>query len=400
MSGRRIAQALVALGLIGFAVLMVRNTRWEYLTVRTPPEGEALTNPYYSLEHFLSAVGVQTREIHTLRDLPPHAALYVSNLRVDFAHIELQSLESWVESGGRLVIPGYMLSVTPALQRWSAITPVHRERSAAERRRPGAPPMLFPRLNQNECSDWSAQARGSASTESLCIGVFPMLDGYASHRAPLWSLTAEDHGLQLLRIAIDQGELTVIGPTEIATNQSLIQHDHARAWLEATGLKRGDTLLLLSAARAEALPLLIWRLAAPAIVLILIALLALIVRHWPRFGPAEPDPVPVRRSLAEQIHASARFAWRTHRLKALRAAVRRALDERARRLIVGYAKLEPRAQARALARLTGLDPGALQAALTVDAGGARGTQLGALALLESARRALHPSLHHGLRSTE
>jgi len=376
----RIISLLVVLAVVALGVWTAYNSHWEYVPVRSPPRGEALTNRYYSLEHLLRDLGIQTREVRSLRDLPPDAALYVRDFQMDFAHRDLRSVEAWVEAGGRLIIPGLVLSLTPPLQQWSAVSPVVRERRTLQK----STLLLAP---PPECSLWSVQTR-EASSESLCIGMTVAGAGYASHRIPLWSMSSEGHGMQVLRVAIDSGELTVIGPMAMLENEQLIQHDHARAFMAASGLKRGDTLLILGNPGSEPLLALLWRLAAPAVVVLGLAILALIVRHWPRFGPAEPAPTPIRRSLAEQIHAAGRFAWRTHRLAALRAAVGQALTERASRVIAGYATLNPSAQAEAIARLTGIDARTLSAALTVAAGSARRTQLGAIALLETARRAL------------
>jgi len=120
------------------------------------------------------------------------------------------------------------------------------------------------------------------------------------------------------------------------------------------------------------------------------AILLFIARHLRRFGPLAPAPSAVRRSLGEQIRANAAFAWRTRRLSALRAAVARALDETARRRIVSYGSWPQRRRAAALAELTGVDLGSLNAAMTGDAGGGEGggaqVQRAAIALIEKTRR--------------
>jgi hypothetical protein len=393
MSGTRIVQVLAAVALIGIAVLIMKTSHWETVTVRSPPQGEALTNRYYALEHLLAALGVHTREIHTLGELPPGSVLYVEALQFDFTHLDVRALESWVEGGGRLIVPSYVLWSEKPLRHWSAIDLVQREPSGAPRaaRRVSVDPAVATVL-AGGCMNWSARTRGQPTPDTLCMGMLPTGQHLSSHRTPLWSI-ASGNEIQMLRIAVDQGELAVIGTPAIIHNQALIKHDHARAWLGATGLRRGDTLLLLSPVRAETLPMLIWRLAAPAVVFLLLAVLALIVRHWPRFGPPEPDPVPARRSLAEQIHANGRFAWRTRRLDALRAAVSSSLEDLASGMSVGYRRLDRLAQAQQLARLTGLDTLALHGALTVAAGAPRRSQLHALAVLESARRALDRNLH-------
>lgn len=387
MNRRHLTPVLVISALIGLGVLIAYNTEWQDVPVRTPPKGEALTNRTYALEHLLNALGVRTRHIPSLDALSRDAVLFVDDLSADFAHVRVRSVEEWVEAGGRLVIPGYLLASNVELQQWSAVTPVGRAHRTFMRNveMNGEP------LPWGQCRPWEVHVRGREAATTLCMGTPAVVDGYASHRTPLWSLSVDPYGTQILRIVMDRGELTVIGPSAFLSNQMLIEHDHARALIEAAGLKRTDTVLILTPAKAEPLLALLWRWVAPALVFLMLAALALIVRHWPRFGPAEPDPAPQRRSLAEQIAAHARFAWRTHRLGPLRNAVRGSLIERASRTISGFASLSPQAQAQALARLTGLEPQALHAALTVQATGDRHTQLAALGLLERARRALGSS---------
>jgi hypothetical protein len=131
-----------------------------------------------------------------------------------------------------------------------------------------------------------------------------------------------------------------------------------------------------------------WRLAAPAIMFLAAALALLILRHLPRFGPPMPPADTVRRSVAEQIRAHARFAWRTRRLASLRAAIRRALDDAARKQIAGYALMDSRRQAEALAAGTGIDANMIGAALASDPSCGLGEHRAAITLLEACRRIL------------
>jgi hypothetical protein len=216
--------------------------------------------------------------------------------------------------------------------------------------------------------------------------------GLTSGRVPAWSLS-DSNGIQVLRVPIGRGELTVVGPF-ILSNWSLPKRDHAQIFVAAAGLKHGDRLEILSRTRAAALPVLLWRLAAPAIVFLSVALGLTIVRHLPRFGPPIPVAPPIRRSLAEQIRANARFAWRTQKLTSLRAAIRRALDEAAQGQIVGYARMGPSQRAEALAASTGIDAATISAALVSDSAGSVNEHRAAIMLLEACRRILTLSDPH------
>jgi hypothetical protein len=408
MNRRALLVGLLVIGLLAAGVVLWRKTEWDTFTYRTAPRGEALTNRYYTLEHLLRAIGVRVREVKTLRELPPDALLYIQDFRLDFAHRDLRSVENWVERGGRLIMAGSVLDSSPNIARWSGIDVVRAKpattaappaTTAAPPATTAAPPVagnaaprpmrgvpFLPGLVQ--CSPRMVNRQGVPAQVSLCLES-PFTQNYRSRRPPRWWLTSQNGEIEMLRVGLGRGEVTLIGPAYwLLANQELLMHDHARAFVEATGIRKGDLLLILNPTRAEALPALLWRLIAPALVFFGIALLALIVRHWPRFGPGVPEVLPVRRSLAEQIRASARLAWRTRRLEALRHAVGSALTERAHRRIVGYACADPGAQARALALQCGLDAGALQSALTLDPGADRVAQRESLMLLEAAYRAL------------
>jgi uncharacterized membrane protein len=195
-------------------------------------------------------------------------------------------------------------------------------------------------------------------------------------------------GMQVLRVHMGGGEFTVFGPRWILNNRTLPNGDHAEILIASLGLQRGDTLLILSPTRAEPLLALLWRLAAPAIVFLAAAMILMILRYLPRFGPPLPAPAPIRRSLTEQIRANARFAWRTRKLGSLRSAVRRSLDEAAQRQITRYGTLNIRQRADSLAASTGIDSAAISAALTTDAGTKLSEHRAAMTLLELCRRIL------------
>ena len=93
-----------------------------------------------------------------------------------------------------------------------------------------------------------------------------------------------------------------------------------------------------------------------------------------------------RRSLADQIRGSGRFALRHGGGLALHAACVRALDEAARRRISRYALLTRDERSAALARATGFDRDSLAAAIHDPRRRTAGELHRTIALLEAARR--------------
>ena len=120
----------------------------------------------------------------------------------------------------------------------------------------------------------------------------------------------------------------------------------------------------------------------------LVAVGLTIWRNLPRFGRIAASPPPLRRSLAEQIRATARFVWRTRRLASLRRAERQALTQSAYRKLAFYERMDAAQRIDALAARTGVESGALRDALSENPDGGAESQRTAIVLLEKVRRQL------------
>jgi hypothetical protein len=372
---------LVLLAILGTWV--ARNTYWDDTLVPVPPQGEAATNAYYSVQHLATALGIRSSTIVSLNAAPPNkGVLLIDGFQGDMTHTHVDELAPWVESGGRLIITDDVVRADPKFQAWSDIHRYARFDSP-EKSKPNTPR----RDPDDDCEPMHVATGGKTSgTLTLCIP--PTEFGWSSKREPAWSL-ANGSGLQVLRVNIGRGSVTVIPRYSLISNKNLIRHDHAEILIAASRLIRGDDLYIVNVARAETLIALVWRLAAPALVFFGVAVLFIIVRQLPRFGPPLPPPAMVRRSLAEQIRANAAFAWRTRKLTALRAAVSRALDETAKKRIASYSSLHVRKRVNAIAAWAGIDSKALNSAMTEDAVAAPQVQRAAIALLEQTRRILN-----------
>jgi hypothetical protein len=368
----------VAAALIALIAWVATHTYWAEITLKTPPRGDAARNPHYTLEHLAERLGIRTRKIPSLRELPTDSVLLVDELEDDFTHQRIKSLEAWVESGGRLVITGEVLRAHGALQAWSGVRLAHRDpdRSSSP---PGA--------ENSACSPQAVRVNGEPTGQSLSVCT-PTAEFYwASDHVPAWSLS-DAQGTQVVSVDIGDGEFTVIGAPGVLSNPGLLAGDHAELLIDSAGLRRQDTLLVLNPPESESLPELLWRLAAPAILFFAAALLLVVLRYLPRFGPPLPVPAAARRSLAEQIRANARFTWRTHKPQVLRAAVLRSLEDEAGRHISGYRTLDVHGRAERLAASTAIDSGAIAAALIEDPASNLNEHRAAMTLLELCRRIL------------
>ena len=385
---RLLAGAGLGALLIGLIAWIVTHTYWAEVTRETPMQGEAARNAHYTLAHLAATLGIRTREIVSLRELPPDTVVLVNDPKNDLLLQRVESIESWVESGGRLVITGDILRAHGDLQSWSGVRLAHRDPdpAASAQAAPSAGADSAPG-GDSGCAAMAVQVNGGATGQSLRVCA-PTAEFYwASDRVPAWSL-ADAQGTQVVSVDIGDGEVTVIGPSEILGNRALLGGDHAELVIDAAGLRHQDTLLILSPPELMSLPALLWRLAAPAIVFFAATMFLLVLRCLPRFGPPLPVTAPARRSLAEQIRAYARFVWRAHEPQVLRTAMRRSLEAAARRQISAYDSLDLHQRAARLAASTGIDSGAIAAALSEDVAGKLNEHRAAMTLLEVCRRIL------------
>ena len=386
MNGRRWSVLLVGVILAAAAAWIAMHTYWDYALVDNPPQGEALRNRYYTFEKLVQRFTIHTRQVPTLRTMPAaDGVLLVDDLRGAPLHIE--ALEEWVAGGGRLLIsPGALLS-NNKLRAWSGIgraSPGPYDKDGA----PGAPRRATG--PDDDCAPYSERLAGRETGRSLraCLGTIRI--AFSSMHTPAWSLS-NGYGFQMLRVNVGKGSVAVIACECLMGNKSLLRADHARIVFDSIPLKLGDHVNILNPVSAESLLALLWRLAAAAIVCALAAVGLTIWRNLPRFGRIVASPPPLRRSLAEQIRATARFAWRTRHLASLRRAERQALTELACRRLAFYERMDAGQRIGALAARTGLDSGVLRDALSENPDGNAESQRTAIMLLEKVRRQLsHP----------
>jgi hypothetical protein len=386
MNAERASSVLCGAILLAFIAWIALHTYWTDVMVPTPARGEAAQDPYYGIERLARELNVHARQILSLRVLPPPTGiLYVNNFRDDFLHNRIDSLEPWVRSGGRLVLVGAGPWSSSVLRSWTGIVPAIRA---------DAKPSLqgFTRLPtftaspDGDCAPMSERIDGVQSSGELLVCTRYATFAFEAKGVPTWELS-NAQGLQALRVNVGRGSVTAIGPGALFDNWGIARHDHARILIAAAQLKHGDEISILNPTRAEPLLMMLWRLAAPALLFFGIAAALLIWRYLPRFGPLVPLPAPARRSLGEQIRASARLAWATRKLGALRSAENRALDEAASGRVAHYSMLGPRQRSDVLASSTGLDAEALNAAMTGASEDAEHVHA-EIALLERARRIL------------
>jgi hypothetical protein len=390
MTRDRITYLVVFVLATSIGVWVALNTYWGDTLIPVPPQGEAASNPYYSVQHLAAALGIRSNFVVSLSAAPPSkGALLINGFQGNMTHTHVDDLAPWVESGGRLIITDDVARGDPKFQTWSEIHLGMRFDVDDKGKLQNAS-----HDPDADCAPLIVARYGRATDIRLTLCIPPSEFGLVSKRKPAWSL-ANQYGLQVLRVNIGRGSVTIIPRYSLISNKGLLRHDHAEIFIAAAQLTRGDALYIVNVAQAETLLALVWRLAAPALVFFGVAILCIILRELPRFGPPFPAPAMVRRSLAEQIRANAAFAWRTKKLAALRASVRRALDETAKKRIASFSSLDVRKRVNAIAAWAGTDAKKLNSAMTEDAVAAPQVQRAAISLLEQTRRILNSRKDRG-----
>jgi hypothetical protein len=373
MTRRRLTGIAAGLAVVALVVWIARNTTWEPIEIPLPPSGEALTNPFYAAQRLAEQLGARTEWRHDLGSAAPDGVVVVSGLNWSLIVSRRTAIEQWVEDGGRLVVDSSVL-MDEEFSRWSGITV---ERGAASGRRAGP--------GGREGPDCRMTRDDSGTSYRICgTPLRVVLKG----GDVIWALH-DERGAQVVRVRRGRGNVTAVNASPF-TRMNLLdrQSDHARLLVAAAGLRRGDALYFLSENERPSLTMLIWRHGAPVVCLFVGWLALVLWRGAVRFGPPIPAQPPARRSLAEQIRGTARFALRVGGGESLYEATLHAFTGAATKRIPGFAALDNGGRARAAATITGVDERALASALRIADFSHVGDIRAAVAVLEIARRQL------------
>jgi len=371
MTRVRIGWLVLLALIIALVIWIARHTYWSEVKVPMPPKGEAATNPFYVPQHFAAALGARTRWSRGISLPPPGGVAYVSAWQWDLSQAREDRIERWVQSGGRLVVDDSLITGGDSFERWSGIG--HRQlQPAAIRRLPAGEgcPVLVEDGGEHD----SYQICGLSLLSSLTVP--PQAE---------WVARNAEAGIEAARVRIGAGSVTVINGTPFEGTQ-LFTADNARLFVAATGLRRGDEIHFFSEAHHASLLALAWELGWPVIGLLALLLVLMAWRSGVRFGPLLAPPSTARRSLAEQIRGTGRFALRIGSAGALRAATARALHEAATLHLRDYRHLPPAQRPQALALASGYQADEIAAALAQPDSRHSMQGLAAIQLLEATRR--------------
>jgi hypothetical protein len=374
------------------AAYVAFNTEWETVTVPAPLGDEAQNNPFYAAEKLARSLGARPEHRYDLRSLDESTdVLVLHNWHWQLLEERRELIEAWVEAGGHLVVDNTLDDADGIFQQWSGVNWIEPDSDAED---------------EEGIEERSPRQQAWFEYGDTC-GVLSEVDseGYVLENARTYSVCTIDKSaaldtdftlewgiadaeyLQAVRVNIGDGSVTVLNLMPFG-NRNFTNVDHGRLFVAATQLKRGTHIVFLSESAHPSLLNLIWMYGAPVVVLTLIALAATLWRISVRFGPLAPEPHRARRSLADQIRGTGRFAIRLGDGRALHVAAVRALEEAARRKIAHYDKLPQPNRIAAIVAATRLDADALANAINQTGPRRTADLVRTIALLENARRKL------------
>jgi hypothetical protein len=396
---------LACIGLLVWAV--ARNTYWDEIVIPSSMQGEARTNPFYAAQRFVESLG-GTSERRQALGAPPStdAVLVLNNWHWSLIAHRRQQLEEWVRNGGRLIVDHTLTGGEDQLEVFSGMKFSYPEREDDEEDEDEANEEYAEEDNETVTNESSKQDSEESYYESGICGSLlasyskkssDLRDRYSvcelaevtfitSSRPVFWALH-DTEGMQAARTEIGKGSITFLNATPFG-NRDFTQVDHGLLFVAVTQLKHGDHVVFLSETEHPGLLSLIWGNGKPVVLLGALFILFALWRGAMRFGPLAATPDSSRRSLAEQIRGSGLFILRFGGSATMHSAMRRALDNAAQKRIVNYARLSSSERAAALAKASGVDAEKLNEALHFSGHRNSHELQQALALLETARRAL------------
>lgn len=372
--------------LIALCAWLFTATEWVDTNVDAKPEGEALTNELYATQQLVRALGGTVVKRQGLEELPPtEATVVITSLRWTAIVEQDARLHQWVEQGGHLLIPAYMLE-QEEFDDWLPIGFKSKKNGPSERWASGA------LVNGSACHDVLEMAKTLADAElatetgrtwRLCSFKSSALQ---SSEPAVWALEGP-YGPEALRVAMGRGTVTVLGPSDIALRRNVLHGDNAPALFAAMNLSPKAQVWFVADEKHLSFMLWLWAHAWQALALSALALAAALWRASARFGPRVANAGVGRRSVAEQVRGTAQFLRKSGG-DALYLAQARALDDMAARYIPLYRSMDAAARAQAICQRTTVDSTALARAMSRTLRRTPADLQAALQLLEAARRAV------------
>lgn len=365
----RFALLLILLLVVGVIVMNVHKV--EELE-NTGPTAEASRNPYFAAERFLETRGIRVSdELHRVDPamLGDNDVLFLSDVSfLGGDRRRAQALLDWVSRGGRLIwrldaanrdspladLTGISL-VDMSVRHQDDDKAAQADKDPSESLVETEIDTLTPSQQVQAQLDAREQQMASHEISILFEDDLPRLRGHfyagdglnytpKAAKYPLQSLGYAKAGdrIDLMRFGLGLGQVSVLTDTSLWHNDQVGLFDHAL--LLATLSLNADTFYLQHYIDAPTLAELIREYALAPMLVLLLLLLFWALAQARRFGPLDVSLHEQRRSLAEHVHAVARFHQQHQQADYLLAPLRRQVVIRASRYNPQFEQLDPNAQ--------------------------------------------------------
>lgn len=347
--------------------------------VNLGPSFEATLNPYLAAEKFLQSrdLSVESRyQLDDISNLDVGSTLFISNANHVLNERRADALIEWLEKGGHIIIAAQVLNSNEDdvfLSRFDVKkygvneedtfdigpNPNDDERSLGDQLREANRQL---QEQQRELREREL-ARDRGELETLAQKLRFRENRYADDRVMTLSFDGRDNelrvltsdstyldhpsfsyqqdeidfyegprpyysrgtdtGISFMRFTVGEGLLTVIGDSDIWTNDYIGLFDHA--YLLRVLTQDSNNVVFLRGAEVPSLFELIWQHYRELCVVLALLLLAWLLYRGRRFGPIVSAGELGRRSYREHLSAVGNYYWRHNRKEELRAHARMAV---------------------------------------------------------------------------
>lgn len=262
-------------------------------------QGKARRDWYLAGQRLLERMGLQVtpvREVPALRTLPPQGMLFLPAGRQAITPQLRESILSWVQQGGRL-----MVEPEPVHQPDPLLDELGVKRTAID---------VEEEPTEDEDSPSPPDTIDVALPEDLPAMKLRMYEHISVDSEHAVRSFGGQYATTLLLMERGRGDVIVVNDFGLLDNYRIGEHDHAEFLWRVTQLRPA----VREAAffnNPQQLSLLDWLLlnAWPVLAAGAALLLLWLWRVAPRFGPVLPDPERQRRRLLDHLRASGRFLW-------------------------------------------------------------------------------------------
>jgi hypothetical protein len=321
--------------LTGAGLWIYENVTLEEVRFPGLPKGEAASNDLYAAERLLRQLGAETRSQIGFKAPPEgdpkRTVLVLPTERRVLTARQREQLLNWTERGGHLVVVTYTLASegdpSDTMLDELGVGQIMQKPEKKKKKTPDdpfgpdeddaksarKPPKLSGLLKKPDSACPAQREAGTlaprfpAQVLDVC---FDPRFRLVTEDEPLWSVSSSS-GMHVASLARGAGRVTVMTDYQFLTNADIGRADHADFLVALVGPDlKGLNVIFTPREDVDPLSVLVFRHGWMVLAALALLIAAVLWRGGSRFGPLEPRPEAVRRSLIEHVRATGEFLWR------------------------------------------------------------------------------------------